>query len=43
MWVDVMKTPEKWEIYGRKVKTMNSKRPAFQEEFAKAIPGWKDL
>ena len=43
MWVDVMKTPEKWEAYGRKVKAMNIKRPAFQYEFAKVIPGWKDL
>ena len=43
MWVDVMKTPEKWEAYGRKAKAMNIKRPAFQDEFAKVIPGWKDL
>ena len=43
MWVDVMKTPEKWEAYRRKAKAMNIKRPAFQDEFAKVIPGWKDL
>ena len=43
MWVDVMKTPEKWENFGRKVKEMNMKRPAFQEEFAKVIPDWKIL
>jgi tetratricopeptide (TPR) repeat protein len=41
MWVDVMKTPEKWENFRRKVKEMNLKRPAFQEEFAKVLPGWK--
>ncbi|MDO9528618.1 MAG: hypothetical protein Q7J27_05585 [Syntrophales bacterium] len=43
MWVDVMKTPEKWENFGRKVKEMNMKRPAFQEEFAKVVPDWKIL
>lgn len=41
MLVDVMKTPEKWEAFGRKVKKMNLKRPAFQEEFEKKLPGWK--
>ncbi|MBW1702565.1 MAG: hypothetical protein JRJ69_14110 [Deltaproteobacteria bacterium] len=43
MWVDVIKTPEKWEDFGRKVKEMNLKRPAFQEEFSKVLPGWKAL
>lgn len=43
MWVDVMKAPEKWENFGRKVKEMNLKRTAFQEEFAKVLPGWKHL
>ena len=43
MWVDVMKTPEKWETFARKVKIMNLKRPAFQEEFAKILSDWKTL
>ena len=43
MWVDVMKKPENWEKYARQVKEMNLKRRAFQEEFARAIPGWKSL
>lgn len=43
MWVNVMRVPEKWEAYGRKVKDANLKRPAFQQEFARVIPGWKDL
>jgi len=42
-WGDVMKTPEKWENFERKVKKMNLKRPAFQEEFANVLPGWKTL
>ena len=41
--VDVMKTPEKWEAFGRKVKQLNLNRPAFQEEFGKKLPGWKIL
>ncbi len=41
MFVDVMKTPEKWEAFGRKVKELNLRRPAFQEEFEKKLPGWK--
>jgi len=39
--VDVMKTPEKWEDFGRMVKQLNLNRPAFQEEFGKKLPGWK--
>ena len=41
MLVDVMKAPEKWEAFGRKVKQLNLKRPAFQEEFEKKLSGWK--
>jgi hypothetical protein len=43
IWVDVIKTPEKWEKFGRKVKQMNLRRPAFQEEFAKVLPDWNRL
>ena len=43
MWVDVMKTPEKWDKFARQVKEVNLKRPAFQEEFSKVIPEWKTL
>ena len=43
IWVDVMKTPETWEKFGYEVKEMNRKRPAFQEEFTKALPDWKAL
>ncbi len=43
MWVDVMKSPKEWEDFARKVKTANLNRPAFQQEFAKVLPGWKTL
>lgn len=43
VWVDVLKTPDKWNEFGRKVKQMNLKRPAFQQEFAKVLPDWKVL
>jgi len=43
VWVDVMKAPEKWKEFGRKVKQVNLRRPAFQEEFAKALPDWDTL
>lgn len=43
MWIDVIKCPDKWRNFARNVKAMNMRRPAFQEEFSKAIPDWKNL
>jgi hypothetical protein len=43
MLVVVMQSPDKWEIFARKTRNANLKRPAFQEEFAKVVPGWKTL
>lgn len=43
MWVDVMGTPERWDKFAKEVKNANQKRPAFQEEFARMLPGWKGL
>ncbi|MBU0731243.1 MAG: hypothetical protein KKE17_12725 [Proteobacteria bacterium] len=43
MYVDIMNTPEQWTNFARQVKLDNKKRPAFQEEFADAVPGWKVL
>ena len=43
LWVDVIKAPEKWGKFGRKIKQMNLRRPAFQEEFAKVLPDWNRL
>ncbi|KPK26361.1 MAG: hypothetical protein AMK69_12225 [Nitrospira bacterium SG8_3] len=43
MWVDVMGTPDRWDKFAKKVKIANQKRPAFQEEFGRKLPGWKSL
>lgn len=43
MWLDVLKRPDKWQAWAKRIKTLNSKRPAFQEEFAKVVPDWNTL
>ena len=41
--VDVLRDPSRWRDFAIKVKKDNIKRPAFQEEFTKAVPGWQAL
>ncbi|MFZ2445168.1 MAG: hypothetical protein WAW37_02315 [Syntrophobacteraceae bacterium] len=41
--VDVLKDGNRWKTFAGKVKRDNLRRPAFQEEFAKVIPGWREL
>ena len=41
--VEVMKDPERWNKFAKKVKQDNIRRPAFQDEFAKTVPEWRDL
>jgi hypothetical protein len=43
VWIDVLKTPEKWEAFARQLKVANRARRAFQDEFAKVVPGWTEL
>ena len=43
MWVDVIKAPAKWKAWAKWVKTLNLRRSAFQEEFAKVVPDWSTL
>jgi len=43
LYVDILKTPEEWTAFARCVKLDNAGRPAFQEEFARVIPGWKEI
>jgi len=43
MWIDVLKEPAQWEAFARQVREKNLKRSAFQEEFAKVVPGWDAL
>jgi len=41
--VDVLRDPSRWRDFALEVKKDNIKRPAFQEEFTKAVPGWQAL
>jgi hypothetical protein len=41
--VDVLRDPSRWRDFALKVKMDNIKRPAFQEEFTKSVPGWQAL
>jgi hypothetical protein len=43
MFVDILKDGHRWKTFAAKVKRDNFRRPAFQEEFAKVIPGWREL
>lgn len=43
MWVDIMNEPGKWKWFAAQVKEANARRPAFQHEFAKVVPGWNEL
>lgn len=41
--VDILKDENRWKTFAGKVKRDNLRRPAFQEEFAKVVPGWRGL
>ena len=43
MLVEVIGNEARWKKFAAKVKQDNIRRPAFQEEFGRALPGWREL
>lgn len=41
--VDVLHDHDRWKTFAKKIKFQNIRRPAFQEEFASRLPGWKNI
>ncbi len=41
--VEVLDDEKRWNVFAAKVKQYNIRRPAFQDEFAEIVPGWREL
>ncbi|MBF0493200.1 MAG: hypothetical protein HQM15_10525 [Deltaproteobacteria bacterium] len=43
LWINVIKKPDQWKTFAKEIKVNNLNKPAFQQEFAKMIPDWKEI
>ena len=43
VYLDILKSEKRWRDFAGKIKRENLRRPALQEEFARAMPGWGEL
>ena len=43
VYLDILKSEERWRDFAGKFKRANLRRPALQEECARAMPGWGEL
>ena len=43
VYLDILKSEKRWRDFAGKIKRENLRRPALQEEFARAMPDWKEL
>jgi hypothetical protein len=43
VYLDILKSEERWRDFAGKIKQENLRRPALQEEFARVMPGWREL
>jgi tetratricopeptide (TPR) repeat protein len=43
VYLDILKSEVRWRDFAGKIKRENLRRPALQEEFARAMPGWGAL
>jgi len=41
--VEILRDENRWLVLAGQVKRDNVRRPAFQEEFARVVPGWQEL
>ena len=43
VYLDILESEERWRDFARKIKGENLRRTALQEEFARAMPDWREL
>ncbi len=43
VYLDILKSEKRWRDFAGKIKRETLRRPALQEEFARAMPGWREL